>query len=319
MTKAIARLRAIPQPDQRTPEWYRFRHELVTASNAYKAFHTEASRNQLICEKCEPINVDKFAVVNVDSPMHWGQKYEEVSSMYYQKTYSTKTEDFGCIRDPAYPFMGASPDGINVDESSPRYGRMLEIKNPTSRVITGRPSRAYWVQMQIQMGVCGLDECDFLETSFKEYGDYSEFQADGTFTETADGHPKGVILFFSAAGKPEYEYAPLGIAEEEFGAWEEEMMQKHQSDTWVKHCYWRLEVASCILVPFNQVWFEYAVPVLRDLWATVELERKSGHEHRYPKKSKKSRKSPELDEHAHSGCMIDPSKMGEGVQLECAM
>ena len=36
--KQIQKLRDIIQPEQRTPEWYKFRHTLITASNAYKAF-----------------------------------------------------------------------------------------------------------------------------------------------------------------------------------------------------------------------------------------------------------------------------------------
>lgn len=65
--------------------------------------------------------------------------------------------------------MGASPDGINVDVNSERYGRMLEIKNIVNREINGIPKKEYWVQMQMQMEVCDLDECDFLETKFVEY------------------------------------------------------------------------------------------------------------------------------------------------------
>jgi hypothetical protein len=41
-------LRNKPQPAQRTKEWYHFRHNLITASNAYKAFESQATQNQLI-------------------------------------------------------------------------------------------------------------------------------------------------------------------------------------------------------------------------------------------------------------------------------
>jgi hypothetical protein len=41
---------------------------------------------------------------------------------------------------------------------------MLEIKNVVSREITGIPKPEYYVQMQLQMEVCDLEECDFLET-----------------------------------------------------------------------------------------------------------------------------------------------------------
>ena len=61
--------------------------------------------------------------------MHWGQKYEPLSIMIYEKMYQTKIEDFGCIKHESHSFIGASPDGINIDKTNNRYGRMLEIKN----------------------------------------------------------------------------------------------------------------------------------------------------------------------------------------------
>ena len=51
----IQRLRELPQPVQRTPEWYQFRWNLITASNAWKAFETQSAINQLIYEKCQPL------------------------------------------------------------------------------------------------------------------------------------------------------------------------------------------------------------------------------------------------------------------------
>ena len=99
--------------------------------------------------------------------------------MIYEQKYNTTVEDFGCIQHDHYDFVGASPDGINVDKNSPLFGRMLEIKNVVSRVINGIPKKEYWIQMQLQMEVCDLDYCDFLETKFVEYeseNDYKRFQ-----------------------------------------------------------------------------------------------------------------------------------------------
>ena len=53
-------LRNKPQPAQRTKEWYLFRHNLITASNAYKAFESQATKNQLIYEKCQPLNAAAY-------------------------------------------------------------------------------------------------------------------------------------------------------------------------------------------------------------------------------------------------------------------
>jgi hypothetical protein len=51
----IQGLREIPQPEQRTPEWYQFRWNLITASNAWKALESQSAINQLIYEKCQPL------------------------------------------------------------------------------------------------------------------------------------------------------------------------------------------------------------------------------------------------------------------------
>ena len=172
--KKIDLLNLIEQPEQRTPEWYWFRYNLITASNGYKAYESQALQNALIYEKCKPpLIMSENSYVNVESPLHWGQKYEPLSALLYEKEYDVKLGEFGCIKHPKYYFLGASPDGIivnklNTSGINDRFGRMLEIKNVVSREINGIPKKEYWIQMQLQMETCDLDECDFLETRFKE-------------------------------------------------------------------------------------------------------------------------------------------------------
>ena len=83
--------------------------------------------------------------------------------------FDTKVGEFGCIPHPTYSVhIGASPDGINIaSESNKRFGRMLEIKNIVNRDITGIPKQEYWIQTQIQMETCDLDECDFGRNPFQ--------------------------------------------------------------------------------------------------------------------------------------------------------
>ena len=281
----------MPQPEQRTKEWYERRQNLITASNAYLAFGSESNKNRLIYEKCQPINTEKFSRVNTESPMHKGQKYEPVSVMLYEIKYDTKVEDFGCITHETFSFLGASPDGINCDRASPRYGRMLEIKNISNREIKGIPKKEYWTQMQLQMETCKLNECDFLETRFIEYESYEEFLADGTFKRTHDGKDKGVIVSFNRDEKPIYEYAPIGISSEEYGKWEEDIMKQHADDSWIQNIYWKLDELSCVLVTRNTQWFDAMIPEMEALWNTVLKERIDGYEHRAPKRRIKSESS----------------------------
>ena len=277
-------LQLIPQPAQRTEEWYIFRHNLLTASAIWKVFSTQASQNQLIYEKCNPYT--NFKSPSLNSPLHWGQKYEPVSVELYKKLYNTNITDFGCIKHPQYSCIGASPDGINTDITNPRFGRMLEIKNIVNREINGIPKFEYWIQMQVQMETCDLNECDFLETKFIEYENEEQFLADGSFTYSIDNKLKGIMQLFSNNGNLHYEYAPLYISNTEYKQWEELIMNKHINDEWIQTNYWKLEKYSNVLVLRNKLWFKTALPKIIELWNIIITERITGCEHRAPKKRK---------------------------------
>ena len=283
--KQIEYLSNIPQPVQRTPEWYEFRRNLITASNAYKAFENQCTQNQLIYEKCNEItNKVSLCPVNINTPFHWGQKYEPISVMIYEDIYNTKIGDFGCIQHANYSFLGASPDGINIDKTSDRYGRMLEIKNIVNREIDGIPKKEYWIQMQLQMETCNLDECDFLETMFKEYETEKEFIEDGGFFTSNNNEIKGIIMYFNKLdGNPHYIYKPLHMDKEEFEEWEENNIDT-MNMTWIKNIYWKLNKFSCVLVQRNEKWFRDNIDQLQNIWSIIEKERKEGFEHRAPNK-----------------------------------
>lgn len=297
----IIGIRNIPQPQQRTPEWYQFRWNLITASNAWKAFENQNTINQLIYEKCQPIKKfddnngddEQVKMVNTNTSLHWGQKFEPLSVLIYERKFNTIVEDFGCIQHPTYKFIGASPDGINVDKNGDRYGRMLEIKNVVSRDINGIPKKEYWVQMQLQMEVCDLDECDFLETKFTEYPDYSAYKNDNIQGEKM----KGIIIYFhTKEGKPFYVYKPLDLVEEDdVSKWEDDILSLYQSQeynyTYMKFIYWKLDVFSCVLVLRNKEWFKNNIPQLEKVWKVIEQERVSGYEHRAPAKKVKKEES----------------------------
>jgi hypothetical protein len=291
----LIELANVPQSTQRTKEWYETRHRLITASNAYKAFENESTKNQLIHEKCQPLLIEdlstKSEAVNTSTAMHHGQKYEPVSVEYYENRFKTKVSEYGCIQHDTYKFLGASPDGIVSDPSLPRFGRMLEIKNIVNRDIDGIPKKEYWIQMQLQMETCGLNECDFLETRFIEYESYADFKADGTFLTSEKGEKKGIIMYFSSAeGKPKYVYKPLNMVEEYYDStWEKEQMDECEKNglTWIKNIYWRLEEVSCVLVLRNRKWFQDNIGQLASVWSTILKERETGFAHRAPVKRAK--------------------------------
>jgi putative phage-type endonuclease len=345
-------LRNKPQPTQRTKEWYEFRHNLITASNAYKAFESQTVKNQLIYEKCQPLNqglyidndnsddelsinetkqvtIKEVVMVNINTTLHWGQKYEPLSVKIYQYLYDTKVEDFGCIQHETYMFLGASPDGINVDPESKRYGRMLEIKNIVNREIDGIPKKEYWIQMQLQMEVCDLDECDFLETKFTEYPNFISYN-DDTLNEwyedengnellnpclSKDNKMKGQLIYFhTKEGTPFYLYKPLDIIHpDDITAWQEDTVDYYQHTpefkyTYIKTIYWKLEHISCVLVCRNRQWFKDNIDDLQELWSIVEKERISGYEHRAPNRKQKKSNVIDFTTKPSGGCLLQFNK-----------
>jgi hypothetical protein len=300
ISEKITALKNLPQPKQKTTEWYGLRYNLITASNIWKSLSSEAQRNSLIFEKCKPLNMYQAvnSSTNTESAFHWGIKYEPLTVMVYEHTFQTSIDDFGCIRHPKYDFIGASPDGINTDLSNKeRFGRMLEIKNIVNREITGIPKEEYWVQTQVQMETCDLDECDFVETRFKEYANEQEFYAD----EGRDY--KGVILYFttrttnmsrehlaenlSVVNTPIYKYMPLDIPldKDSVNAWIQNVRMLHNNELILfTTLYWYLDEFSCVLIPRNRAWFQAAVPIIQETWTTILKERTEGYEHRAAKK-----------------------------------
>jgi hypothetical protein len=304
-------------------------------------FGTQASINQLIYEKCSPIvdwtkdDATNTKRVNTTSPLHWGQKYEPVSVMLYEKQFQTKVDDFGCIQHREHKCIGASPDGIVTDSKSERYGRMLEIKNIVNREINGFTSKAYWIQMQLQMETCDLDECDFLETRFKEYENEEQFYQDET-------HTKGIILHFverlsigcsmgdstdntggymlaqQQSGGPKYIYMPLDIdlTKESVEKWiEEQRLKIRRSWSLYSVDYWRLDQYSCVFVERNKKWFQNAVPIIAKAWNTILEERISGYEHRAAKKRIPKPLALEVVQGNEDSKIIKNLNIGTGVCL----
>lgn len=283
-------LKTIPQPEQKTEEWHAFRHNCITASSAWKILDSQKQRDSYIKSKLVDTSKDQRGFgTNIESPFHHGHKYEPLSSMLYEYINDTKISEFGCIKHKEYDFIGASPDGINTDPSSVKYGTMLEIKNVVSRNITHIPKKEYWIQMQIQMEVCDLDYCDFLETKFLEYVDEEEFLNDSNDDllntgDTNNNKPNilknknnkyiGLIIMFYENEKPVYEYCPLWLnTPSKILEWKDDTINKYlterQNSSWVNNIFWKCEKYSCVCVQRNREWFKSVLPELKRGWDII--------------------------------------------------
>ena len=302
LKKQLDYLKLIPQAKQKTVEWYKTRYNLITASNCWKAFGTESQKNALIYDKCKPFSTTSHDYVNTQSTLHWGVKYEPVSLMIYEDKFHTKIEDFGCIPHSAYPFVGASPDGINIDPTNIElYGRMVEIKNIFNRDITGIPKEEYWIQTQIQMETCNLDECDLFETRIKEYENEEAFYTNITheykgvilhFVHRTVNHTLQENLSLNELNTPIYKYMPLSISQSnnkiDIDRWIQQTKEQNSDIVLFSKMYWYLDQCCCTLIKRNKKWFQTAIPKIKELWDIIVKERVDGYEHRAAKKKIKT-------------------------------
>lgn len=161
--KAIKDFCKIKTPEQRSLGWYEFRKKNFTASNFYKIF-SDKQLEQVLKKKFTPHKNMSYKPWSLRK----GILYEDVAIKIYEKRFESKVSDFGCLPHPTINGLAASPDGIVIDPKSKRYGNMLEIKCVLTRKLNGVIPKEYWTQMQIQMEVCDLYFCDFLECQFHE-------------------------------------------------------------------------------------------------------------------------------------------------------
>lgn len=184
-------LATIPQPEQKTSEWFKMREDMLTASSIATVINENPYENPstYLAEKC----LGKDFEDNINT--YHGKKYEPIAQQIYSYIYNIDIREFGIIRSSKYSFLGASPDGIGScytldGKFSPLVGRMLEIKCPATRKIEisgpliktkktkGIIPNYYWCQMQLQMEVCDLDKCDFWQCEFYEYKTRQEYISD---------------------------------------------------------------------------------------------------------------------------------------------
>ncbi len=190
MNKKVLKLFNLPQPPQRSKEWFIQRNKQITASevasclflkkevikaynetfpkaiikeNPLKGANSYESLDEYIKKKCNVYYSNNYEPFKDTIYTLHGKLYEPIAARFYSINKKTKINDFGLITHSKLPWLAASPDGITNE------GVMLEIKCPLSRKINtdGIPF-GYWLQTQIQMEVCDLDECDFLECEIAE-------------------------------------------------------------------------------------------------------------------------------------------------------
>lgn len=165
----ITHLKSVPQIEQRTTAWYEHYAHVLTASEFSTLFGSQKARRSLILSKAFPKKEERGSYrlacpTQEMNAMGWGIRFEPIIKLILEQKYKSKIYEAGRITHVNNGMLAASPDGIleeALDEK--QIGRLIEIKCPYTRQIGGEIPYDYWVQMQIQMEVCDLDECEYLE------------------------------------------------------------------------------------------------------------------------------------------------------------
>jgi putative phage-type endonuclease len=283
-------LKRLELPEQRSKEWYEIRETLLTASSLADALgkgHFK-TRDALLLDKTSVSDKkDTISKMSRDI-MQWGVKYEPVATEFYEHLYGVKIIEFGLIPHPELSVFGASPDGI-CDIGSPNgyTGRMLEIKCPPKRKFTHEVPLHYWMQMQGQLEVCDLDECDFFQVKLEEYSSVGEYEKDQLCTDrllhgkTSNDLPKGLLIAYmkKKSDTIEYKYSPWLAPLDEIITWRDQTLQELCDEyTIYEMRWWRIERYECTLVRRDKSWWLSIVPDIIQFWKDVVHYREVGNE-----------------------------------------
>ena len=280
---SMVQLKQLKLPDQRSPEWYKIRENLLTASSLADALgkgHFQTRDDLLISKTQEKRSeISKMA----RDIMQWGVAYEEVATMFYEYLNNLTVVEFGLIPHPKLSVFGASPDGI-CDIGSPNgyEGRMLEIKCPPKRQFTHEVPKHYWMQMQGQLEVCDLEECDFLQVKIEEYDSIVDYEKDVLFDngiqdgKTSDGLPKGLVLEYTIEDELKYKYSSWLASVDQILNWKREMVE--ELGVPCKEKWWKITRYECTLVRRDRDWWNSVVPDIIQFWADVVHYRNVGNE-----------------------------------------
>ncbi len=264
----LKEIKKIPVIVQRSDEWFNVRKNLITASDMAQALNKGkfGSQKEFIIKKVTNLIENNNTYIQSDNPaLLWGVKYEEVANSIYMKRNHLKVFEFGLIKHPTIDFFGASPDGIS------ELGIMLEIKCPFRRKIDGSIPEQYWMQIQGQLEVCDLDECDYLECKFTQYRNENDFLED-THTDnilTKDLNEKGIIIEYIENDERKYLYSDLIYSVQELIEWKEDNIGEFDFTIQYDVIYWKLDKYQCQRVYRDKEFFEKNISHLDFLWKKI--------------------------------------------------
>ena len=266
--KQLQIIKEIPMIIQRSDEWFNVRKNLITASDMAQALNKGkfGSQKDFFIKKINNLVENSNTYVQSDNvALLWGVKYEEVANKIYMKRNKVEVFEFGLIKHPTLDCFGASPDGIS------ELGIMLEIKCPFKRKIDGSIPDQYWMQIQGQLEVCDLEECDYLECKLRQYNNEDAFLSDShtDYILTKDLNEKGIVIEYKKNGERNYLYSELNKTNSELIEWKEDIITEFDYTTEYEIIYWRLDKYFCTRVYRDKEFFNKNIDNLKFLWSKI--------------------------------------------------
>lgn len=262
--KQLAHLRCLPLIKQRTTEWYEARQSRLTASDLEEAI---SEGNLRLAKKKAGVIADTTNYTTI-APLKWGTMFEAMAiRCYSQDRQDIPVHEFGLLLDPDLEHFGASPDGIND------LGIMIEIKCPYSReIIDNTIPYKYYLQIQGQLAVCKLEECDYIECDFKTYDSHTAYISDIS-SDTITKH--GIIAEYKNRQTEEYSYlysAPYLTPTQAYEDIQQQMSTYSEDSTllFLKLTPWRLQNINVQRVTFSPTLWSDIIPKINAFWEKTE-------------------------------------------------
>lgn len=154
ISDVVSHVQSLDQIEQRTPEWYSARQNMLTASDVATVIGVNPYEkyNALVERKSYGTNT----FFGNAATLH-GQKHEDTARLLFGKLYNLDTWEVGLFRHTEIKWLGGSPDGIASD------GSLIEIKCPLKRAIKHEIPKYYYPQVQLCMEILKIPQCYFIQ------------------------------------------------------------------------------------------------------------------------------------------------------------
>lgn len=269
--KKVKEIKETPQIPQRSEEWYRNFGKVLTASEFSALFSNNKRRRDLVHSKASPpmefsASFRHACPTEEMSALGWGIRFEPVVKQLIEYRDKCSIYEPGRLNHKKNTHLAASPDGVIESSSNPKQvGRLVEIKCPYSRRIGTEIPSDYWIQMQIQMEVADVDECEYIEVELVSKKAKQESLPDLTGT-TYQGFVYLLKQKVEEDDPFEYKYIYGEIGSQE-------VPPIPDGYECIETIPWGLKSWHRKIVSRDRVWYESTKPWQEEFWREVETVR----------------------------------------------